>query len=38
MSDAAAQTLTVVIPLWVKLPGARKNMITNGVMALERAG
>ena len=30
-----AQTLTVVIPLQVKLRGGRKTMITNGVMALE---
>ena len=34
MSEAA-QTLTVVIPLKVKLWGGRKTMITNGVMALE---
>jgi len=29
------KTLTVVIPLQVKLRGGRKTMITNGVMALE---
>ena len=34
MSEAA-QTLTVVIPLRIKLRGGRKTMITNGVMALE---
>jgi hypothetical protein len=34
MSEAA-QTLTVVIPLQVKLRGGRKTMITNGVMAVE---
>ena len=30
-----AQTLTVVIPLQVKLRGGRKTMVTNGVMALD---
>ncbi|MFN8891388.1 MAG: hypothetical protein ACK530_01985 [Alphaproteobacteria bacterium] len=34
MSEAA-QTLTVVIPLQIKLRGGRKTMVTNGVMALE---
>ena len=34
MSEAP-QTLTVVIPLQVKLRGGRKTMVTNGVMALE---
>ena len=34
MSEAA-QALTVVIPLQVKLRGGRKTMITNGVMAVE---
>ena len=34
MSEAA-QTLTVVIPLRIKLRGGRKTMVTNGVMALE---
>jgi hypothetical protein len=29
------KTLTVVIPLQVKLRGGRKTMVTNGVMALE---
>jgi hypothetical protein len=35
MSDAA-QTLTVVIPLWVKPRGGRKAMITPGAIAVER--
>ena len=35
MSDAA-QTLTVVIPLRVKPRGARKAVVTPGVLALER--
>jgi len=34
MSEAA-QTLTVVIPLQIKLRGGRKSMIANGVMAVE---
>ena len=34
MSDAA-QTLTVVIPLQMKLRGGRKTMITNGVMVVD---
>ncbi|MFN7538230.1 MAG: hypothetical protein ACK5PY_00315 [bacterium] len=34
MSEAA-QTLTVVIPLRIKLRGGRKTMITNGVMVVE---
>jgi transposase len=29
------ETLTVVIPLRIKLRGGRKSMITNGIMALE---
>ena len=35
MSEAA-QTLTVVIPLRVKMRGGRKAMVTPGVLALER--
>lgn len=34
--SGAAQTLTVVIPLWVKPRGGRKAMVTPGVLALER--
>ncbi|MBR0679333.1 hypothetical protein GXW74_02445 [Roseomonas eburnea] len=36
MSEAAAQTLTVLIPLRAKPRGGRKAMVTPGVLALER--